>query len=72
MLVPKHEILSDTEKKDLLKHLDIAPEQLPKIIDTDPAVISLGAVPGQIVKITRKSRTAQNAIAYRFVIESES
>jgi len=45
---------------------------LPKILDTDPAVISIGAVPGQIVKISRKSRTAKDATAYRFVLASES
>jgi DNA-directed RNA polymerase subunit H len=55
-----------------LEKYDIEAEQLPKILDTDPAVISIGAVPGHIVKITRKSRTAKYATAYRFVIESES
>jgi len=71
-LVPNHEILSDKEKKELLEKFDIEPEQLPKILDTDSAIISIGAVPGQIIKITRESRTAKYATAYRFVLESES
>ena len=71
-LVPNHEILSDKDKKELLEKYDIDPERLPKILDTDPAVISIGAVPGQIVKISRKSRTAKDATAYRFVLASES
>ncbi|GAG20428.1 unnamed protein product [marine sediment metagenome] len=55
-----------------MEKFDIEAEQLPKILDSDPAVISIGAVPGQIVKITRKSRTAKYATAYRFIIECES
>ena len=70
-LVPNHEILSDKEKKELLERYNIEPEKLPKILDTDPAIISIGAVHGQIVKISRKSRTAKDATAYRFVLASE-
>ncbi len=64
--------MSDEERKQLLEKFDIEPEQLPKILDTDPAIVSIGALPSQIVKITRKSRTAKYATAYRFVIASES
>lgn len=70
-MVPNHEIISDKEKKELLKKYDINAEQLPKIVNTDPAATSIGAVPGQIIKITRDSRTAKYATAYRLVIESE-
>ncbi|MFO7676814.1 MAG: DNA-directed RNA polymerase subunit H [Thermoplasmatota archaeon] len=70
-LVPAHEILSEKEKKDLLTKYDITADQLPKIVCTDPAASSIGAVPGQIVKITRDSRTAKYTTAYRLVIESE-
>lgn len=71
-MVPKHEILSDKEKKELLEKYSIKPEQLPKILDTDPTVISIGAVAGQVIKINRKSRTAKYSTAYRLLIESES
>jgi len=70
-LVPNHEILSEKEKDELLNKFDIDSEKLPKILDTDPAIISIGAVPGQVVKITRRSRTAKYATAYRIVVESE-
>jgi DNA-directed RNA polymerase subunit H len=69
-LVPRHEILSETEVKELLASYHIDPSQLPKILDRDPVALSIGAKPGQIVKIIRKSHTAKEAIAYRMVIET--
>ena len=69
-LVPLHIIISDKEKEELFKKYNITPDQLPKILNTDPVSISIGAQPGQIVKIIRKSHTAKEAVAYRFVVES--
>jgi len=70
-LVPEHVILSEKESKELLEKYNIRPDQLPKILHTDPAAIAIGAKPGQIVKIRRKSPTAKYATVYRYVIESE-
>jgi len=69
VLVPKHEILTDSEVEELLKLLGISKEQLPKIKSTDPIVKEIGAKPGDIVKITRKSFTSGFSIFYRLVIE---
>ena len=69
-LVPQHEIVSDKEKDEILKKYNITPDQLPKILHTDPVSIYIGAKPGQIVKIIRKSHTAKEAVAYRIVVES--
>ena len=69
-LVPQHTIISEEEKKELFKKYNIKTDQLPKILDTDPVSISIGAKPGQIVKIIRKSKTAKEAVAYRIVVES--
>jgi DNA-directed RNA polymerase subunit H (RpoH/RPB5) len=69
-LVPFHEIISEKEKTELLEKFKITPDQLPKILNTDPVSSSIGAQPGQIVKIVRKSRTAKEAVAYRLVVES--
>ena len=71
-LVPLHKIITDKERDELFKLYNITPDQLPKILDTDPVVISIGAKPGQIVKVIRKSQTAKEAVAYRFIIESNS
>jgi DNA-directed RNA polymerase subunit H len=64
--------LSEKEKKELLEEYDIRADQLPRILANDPAVISAGAKPGQIVKIIRKSPTAKYATAYRLVVESDT
>jgi DNA-directed RNA polymerase subunit H len=69
VLVPKHEILKESEAQELLKLLGVSNEQLPKIKSTDPIVKEIGAKPGDIVKITRKSHTAGISIFYRLVIE---
>jgi len=55
-----------------LEKFDIRPDQLPRILATDPAVLSTGAKPGQVIKIIRKSPTAKYATAYRLVVGSET
>jgi|YNPNPStandDraft_1061719.scaffolds.fasta_scaffold00214_10 DNA-directed RNA polymerase subunit H len=72
VLVPEHIILSEKEKEELFRRYNIKPDQLPKILNNDPAVVAIGAKPGDIVKIIRKSQTAKKSVAYRFVVESES
>jgi DNA-directed RNA polymerase subunit H len=69
-LVPFHIIISDKERDELLQKIDFTPDQLPKILNTDPVSVSIGAQPGQIIKIIRKSHTAKEAVAYRLVVES--
>jgi DNA-directed RNA polymerase subunit H (RpoH/RPB5) len=66
-LVPKHEVLPPEKARDLLEKYHIKPYQLPRIKASDVAVIVIGAKPGDIIKITRKSPTAGKHITYRFV-----
>ncbi len=68
ILVPKHEILSEKEKEELLKLLGIRPEQLPKIRVDDPIAKEIGAKVGDIIRIVRESPTAGVSVAYRYVI----
>jgi len=68
-LVPYHEILSEQEKKELLAKFKVQPYQIPQIRSSDPAVKVIGAQPGDILKITRKSQTAGEHITYRYVVE---
>lgn len=68
-LVPKHEILTEEEKKQLLTQYKVQPYQLPQIKASDPAVKAIGAKPGDILRIIRKSPTAGEHSAYRYVVE---
>ena len=68
ILIPKHQIVSDKEKKELYGKYNISMKELPKILKTDSAVVTLKAKVGDIVKITRKSPTAGEVIFYRGVI----
>lgn len=68
-LVPKHEILTEKEKQELLSQFKVQPYQLPKIKASDPAVKVIGAKPGDILRIIRKSPTAGEYHAYRYVVE---
>ncbi len=69
-LVPKHTIISEKKEKEVLEKYNIHPDQLPKILNTDPVVVSIGAKPGQIIKVERESQTARKAVAYRIVVET--
>ena len=67
-LVPKHEILAKEDVEEMLTKFRIKPWQLPWIKASDPAARIIGAKPGDVLKITRKSPTAGRAVAYRYVI----
>ena len=68
-LVPKHEILTEEEKKQLLLQYRVQPYQLTQIKASDPAVKAIGAKPGDVLRIIRKSLTAGEHLAYRYVVE---
>jgi len=68
-LVPKHEILEEKEKKAILAQFKIQPYQMPQIKSNDPAVKAIGAKPGDMLKVIRKSATAGEHIAYRYVVD---
>jgi|TARA_B110000902_G_C14135430_1_gene523677 DNA-directed RNA polymerase I, II, and III subunit RPABC1 len=68
-LVPRHEILTAAEKKQLLDRYRLAPRQLPKIQRYDPVARFLGLRKDQVVRITRYSETAGRYVTYRICIE---
>ena len=68
-LVPKHEVLSETEGEKILKSFNLTKDQLPKILITDPCIKRIGANVGNIVKITRDSPTAGLSEFYRVVVD---
>ncbi|HKZ87633.1 MAG TPA: DNA-directed RNA polymerase subunit H [Candidatus Bathyarchaeia archaeon] len=68
-LVPRHEILTTKERDQLLAQYKIKPYQMPQVTSTDPAVKAIGAKPGDVLRIIRKSSTAGEHIAFRYVVE---
>ncbi len=68
-LVPFHEILTEKEKNQLLAQYKVKPYQMPQVKSGDPAVKAIGAKPGDILRITRKSTTAGEHVTYRYVVE---
>lgn len=67
-MVPRHEVLSREDAKVLLGKYRVKAYQLPYIKSTDPAIRAIGAKPGDVVRITRRSHTAGESIYYRYVI----
>ena len=67
--VPKHEILTAEESEKFLAEYKVRPYQLLRIQASDPALTAIGAKPGDIVRIIRKSPTAGEYVAYRYVVE---
>ncbi len=68
-MVPDHQIMDEEEVADLLATYHISLEQLPKMYHDDPAVKAIGGDVGNVIRITRDSRTAGRAEAYRLVVK---
>ncbi len=67
MLVPKHEIMTDSEIEDLRNSVDYDIENLPRIKKDDPVVKAIDAKEDNILRITRESETAGTFVTYRIV-----
>ena len=67
-LVPKHEIMSKKEIKATLEKYNITKGQLPKIMSNDPVVKRIKANSGDVIRITRTSKTAGESVFYRVVV----
>ena len=67
-LVPKHEVVSLEEGIEILRKYGIRPEQLPWIKASDPVVRAIGARPGDIIRIVRRSPTGGEIVVYRYVV----
>jgi len=70
-LVPDHALLDGETLEDVLEEYNIKKTDLPKIKRTDPALRDLDEdiQTGDVVKVTRDSRTTERAIVYRLVVE---
>ncbi len=71
-LVPEHHLLSEEDAAAVLARKGVSREQLPKIRKSDPGIKVLESIhgpidEGRVIKIVRKSDTAQEFVAYRLV-----
>jgi DNA-directed RNA polymerase subunit H len=69
-LVPKHELLSKEEAIEITKKYNASLSQFPYILSSDPMAKEIGAKPGDLIKITRRSETAGSTVYYRYVVEA--
>jgi len=67
-MVPKHEVLTPKERKEVLETLGVSKEQLPLVNETDSVAKEIGAKLGDVIRIVRKSQTAGHAVYYRHVV----
>ncbi len=67
--VPEHILLTPEEGEKILKLYGIEAPQLPKIHVDDPAAKEINAKVGDIIKIIRRSPTANQSVFYRLVID---
>jgi DNA-directed RNA polymerase subunit H (RpoH/RPB5) len=68
MLVPVHQILTAEEREQVLQKYKVQPYQLPQIKASDPIAKTIGAKPGDILRIVRDSATAGEYHSYRYVV----
>ncbi|AES81251.1 putative DNA-directed RNA polymerase [Medicago truncatula] len=67
VLKPKHQVLTDKQKKNLLKKYDIQEKQLPRMLQTDAIARYYGLQRGQVVKVTYTGEITQMHVTYRCV-----
>ncbi|WP_313691698.1 DNA-directed RNA polymerase subunit H [Halorarum halobium] len=68
-LVPDHSVLDDPERvEEVLEEYNVKKTDLPKITRTDPALPDEAEV-GDVIRIERDSRTTDQAVVYRLVVE---
>ena len=67
-LVPDHTVLDGDELEDVLEEYNIRETDLPKIKRSDPALPDDAEI-GDVIKVTRDSRTTDQAVVYRLVVE---
>ncbi|MFC6716284.1 DNA-directed RNA polymerase subunit H [Natrialbaceae archaeon GCM10025810] len=67
-LVPEHTVLEEEDLEEVLSEYHIDRTDLPKIKRTDPALPDEAEI-GDVIKIVRNSRTTEQAVVYRLVVE---
>ena len=66
--VPEYKILSEEEKKEVMKKYKLNENQLPRIKVNDPAASFYGIKVGQLVSINKSSDTGGLYLSYRICV----
>uniref|UniRef100_A0A7S0M3M5 DNA-directed RNA polymerases I, II, and III subunit RPABC1 n=1 Tax=Cryptomonas curvata TaxID=233186 RepID=A0A7S0M3M5_9CRYP len=66
-LVPRHTVLKEAEKRELLRRYHLQEKHLPRMQQSDPLARYFGLELRSVVKITRSSETAGHYVTYRLV-----
>ncbi|KAF7819115.1 DNA-directed RNA polymerase V subunit 5A-like [Senna tora] len=67
VLKPKHQVLTDRQKQNLLKKYNIEEKQLPRMLQKDAIARYYGLERGQVVKVTYDGDITQMHVTYRCV-----
>ncbi|KAJ7972145.1 putative DNA-directed RNA polymerase II [Quillaja saponaria] len=67
VLKPKHRVLTNREKQNLLKKYNIEEKQLPRLLQQDAIARYYGLERGQVVKVTYGGEITQSHVTYRCV-----
>ncbi|XP_027352526.1 DNA-directed RNA polymerase V subunit 5A [Abrus precatorius] len=67
VLKPKHQVLTDRQKQNLLKKYNIEEKQLPRMLQTDAIARYYGLERGQVIKVTYSGEITQMHVTYRCV-----
>lgn len=76
--MPEHTLLTEADVNHILEKKKIGKEQLPKIRRNDAAIKVLENINGQliqagsVIKIVRKSETAEEFVVYRLVVDGDN
>jgi DNA-directed RNA polymerase subunit H len=70
-LVPKHQLLTKEETKQLLNEYKIMLTDLPQMFEKDPVAIAIGAKEGDVVRIIRNSHTTVSSVNYYRYVKKE-
>lgn len=70
-LLPKFEVMTPTEKDNVLTTYNLTQRECLRISHKDPMVKYYGGVPGDLIRIIRPSETAGFYVAYRLVVKKE-
>jgi DNA-directed RNA polymerase subunit H len=67
-IIPKHELLSESDAEKVIKKFNTSLDKLPKILESDQQALKLNAKIGQIIKISRNDGNVSYTY-YRVVVK---